>query len=61
MMFQDCFSSRRAVQLIGMRGIMKSKDYIKILNENIGLFAQNLKLSLLFTFQQDNDPKTSSK
>lgn len=61
MMFWGCFSSRGTGQLIAIRGIMKSADYIKILDENLQLSAQNLHLGRRFTFQQDNDPKHTSK
>ncbi len=60
-MFWGCFSSRGTGQLIAIRGIMKSEDYIKILDENLQLSVQNLDLSRQFTFQQDNDPKHTSK
>ena len=60
-MFWSCFSSRRTGQIIAIRGIMKSEDYIKILDENRQLSVQNLDFSLQFTFQQDNDPKHMSK
>ena len=53
MTFWSCFSSRRTEQLIAIRGIMKSEDYVKILDENLQLSVQNL--------DQDNDPKCTSK
>ena len=31
----DCFSSKGTGQLIAMRGIRKSEDYIKVLDENL--------------------------
>ena len=40
---------------------MKSEDYIKILDENLQLSAQNFDLGWWFTFQQNNDPKRTSK
>ena len=51
----------RTGQLIALRGIMKSEDDIKILDENLQLSVQNLDLSQQFTFQQDNDPEHTSK
>ena len=60
-MILDCFSSRGSEQLIAIRGIMKSEDYIKILDENLQLSAQNLNLVQWFSFQPDNDPKHTSK
>ena len=59
--FFGCFSSRGTGKLIPIRGIMKSKDYIKILDENVQLSVQNLELGQWFDFQQDNDPKHMSK
>ena len=47
--------------MIVIRGIMKSGDYIKILDENLLLSAQNLHLGRQFTFHKDNDPKHTSK
>ena len=44
-------------QLIAMRAIMKSEDYIKTLDENLQLSVQNPNLSWRFTFQQNNDHK----
>ena len=61
MMFWGCFSSRETGQLIAIRGIMKSEDYIKILDENLQRSVQILDLCQQFTFQQDNDPKHMSE
>ena len=58
MMFWGCFSSRGIGQLIA---IMKSEDYLKILDENLQLSMQNVDLGQWLTFQQDNDPKDMSK
>ena len=49
MIFLGCFSSTDTGQSIAIRGIRKSEDYVKILDEN-QLSAQNLNLSQLFTF-----------
>ena len=40
---------------------MESEYYIKILNENLQLAAQNPDLGQRFTFQQDNDLKHTSQ
>ena len=40
---------------------MKLDDYIRILDENIQLLAQNLDVGWCFTFLQYNDPKNMSK
>ena len=61
LMFWGCFSWKGTGQLISIRGIMKSEDHIKILNENLPLLVQNLDQGQQFTFQQDNDPKQASK
>ena len=39
---------------------MKSEAYIKIMEENLQLSAQDLDLGWQFTFQQDNDPNYMS-
>ena len=61
MMFSGCFSSRGMGQLIIIRGIMKSEDYIRILDENLQLSAQNSELCWRFTSEQDNDSKHMSE
>ena len=53
--------SKGTGQLIAITGIMKSEDYIKILDENVWLSVQNLDLGWWFNFQQDNDPKHTFK
>ena len=61
MIFLGCFSSRGTGQLIAIRGIMKFVDCIKILDENLQLSEQNVDVDQQFTFQQDDDPKYTSK
>ena len=61
MKFWSCFSLRGTGQLILIREIKKSEDYIKILDKNLQLSAQNLDLGWQFTFQQDDHPKYMSK
>ena len=61
MMFWGCLNSRGTKQLIGIRRIKKSENYIKILDENIQLSVQYLDVGWQFTFQQDNDSKHMSK
>ena len=46
---------------MAIKGIMKSEHYIRILNENLKLSAQNLGLGRRFILQQNNDPKHRSK
>ena len=60
-MFCGCFSSPGTRQLIAIREMMKSEGYIKILDENLQLSAQNLDQGRWFTFQQDNYSKHTSK
>ena len=60
-MLWGCFSSKGTGQLIAIRGIMKSEDYINTLDENLQLSAQNLDLGQWFTYQQNNDPKHMTK
>lgn len=60
-MFWGCFSSSGTGNLIPIKGIMKSHDYINILDENLKTSAQSLGLGRRWVFQQDNDPKHKSK
>ena len=61
MMFWGYFSSKLTKQLIVIRVIMKSKNYIEIMHENLQLSNQDLDLGRWFAFQQDNDPQNTSK
>ena len=40
---------------------MESEDYVNILDENLQLSMQNFDQGQWFSFQQDNDPKHTSK
>ena len=40
---------------------MKFEDYVNILDENLQISVQNLDLGRRYIFQQDNDPKHTSK
>lgn len=60
-MLWGCFSSSGPGQLIRIEGIMNSQKYIDILDKNLRKSAKSLKLGVKFTFQQDNDPKHTSK
>ena len=59
MMFWGCFSLGDWTISCNKR-IIKSEDYIKILDETRQLSEQNLGLGRRFTFQQDNDRKNMS-
>ena len=59
MIFLFCFSSQDMGQLIEIRGIMKSEGYIKMKTFNYQ--SKVLNPGRRFTFQQDNDPKHTSK
>lgn len=60
-MFWGSFSSSGTGKLVVIDGIMKSDDYIAILDENLKVSARNLGLGKRWVFQQDNDPKHKSK
>lgn len=60
-MLWGCFSTSGTGQLVRINGIMKKEDYIKILDENLKTSARDLGLGRRFVFQQDNDPKHTSK
>ena len=61
LMFWGAFSSSGTGKLVAIKGIMKSEHYIRILDENLKVSAQNLGLGRCFIFQHDNDPKHRSK
>ena len=50
-----------SLSLIAISGFMKSKKYMKILDENLQLSSQNLDLGWRFTFKQDNHLKHTFK
>ena len=58
-MFWGCFA---ALAPDAMHGIMKSEDYQRILERNVGPSVRKLGLrQRSWVFQQDNDPKHTSK
>ena len=61
MMFWGALSSSSTGELVLIKEIMTSDHYIKILDENLKLSAQSIRLVRHFTFQHDNDPKHTSK
>ena len=61
MMFWGCFASSGTGNLQGVDGIMNSIKYQEILQQNVVPSVLKLKLGRHWTFQQDNDPKHTSK
>ena len=60
-MFWGCFNSRGPGALVRVDGIMNSTKYQAILAENLVPSARRLGLGRRWTFQQDNDPKHTSR
>ena len=60
-MLWGCFSSKGPGNLVRVHGIMNSMKYQDILNLNLAAPARKLKLGHRWIFQQDNDPKHTSK
>jgi hypothetical protein len=61
MMLWACFSSKGSGQLVRVHGFMDSIKYQQILIQNLTASARKLKLGRGWIFQQDNDPKHTSK
>lgn len=61
MMLWGSFSSAGTGALVRIDGIMDSKKYIQILEQNLEASARKLGLGRRFHFQQDNDPKHCAK
>ena len=60
-MLWGCFASNGTGNLHRVEGIMDSVKYQDILAKNVTLSVKKLKLGRHWTFQQDNDPKHTSK
>ena len=60
-MLWGCFSSSGTGNLINVQGSMRKEDYIRILDENVKESAQKLQLGHNWKYQQDNDPKHTTK
>ena len=60
-MFWGCFNSSGPGTLVRIDGIMNSSKYQAILAENVVPSARRLGLGCRRTFQQDNDPKHTSR
>lgn len=57
----DCLTSKGPGNLVRRHGIMDSIKYQEILVQNLSASARSLKLGRHWVFQQDNDPKHTSK
>lgn len=60
-MVWGCFSSKGMGNLVLIEGIVKKEQYRSILEQNLLESAVKMGLSEDFVFQQDNDPKHTSK
>ena len=60
-MLWGCFSAAGTRRLVRIEGMMKGAKYREILDENLLLRAQDLRLGQKLSFQQDNDPKHTAK
>ena len=60
-MLWGCFSAAGTGRLVRFEAKMNRAKYREILDENLLQSAQDLRLGLRFTFQQDNDPKHTAK
>ncbi|KAI5624964.1 hypothetical protein C0J50_15440, partial [Silurus asotus] len=60
-MIWGCFASAGTGKLQRVQGTMNSLQYQEILDDNVMQSVTNLRLGRRWTFQQDNDPKHTSK
>uniref|UniRef100_A0A8C6KMD7 Tc1-like transposase DDE domain-containing protein n=1 Tax=Nothobranchius furzeri TaxID=105023 RepID=A0A8C6KMD7_NOTFU len=60
-MLWGCFAANGTGALQRVNGIMKKEDYLHILQHNLKSSARRLGLGRSWVFQQDNDPKHTSK
>ena len=60
-MLWGCMAAGGLGNLVKIDGIMNSVQYLRILQENLVDSAEKLGLGANFVFQQDNDPKHSSR
>ena len=56
-----CFTAAGTGRLVRIEGKMNGVKYREILDENMLQSAQDLRLGRSFTFQQDTDPKHTTK
>ena len=60
-MLWGCFAASGAGSLVLVHDIMKKENYVEILRDNMQKSARSLSLGRYWVFQQDNDPKHTSK
>jgi hypothetical protein len=60
-MLWGCFAAAGTGNICVIEGIMNSEGYQRILTDNVKQSAIKLHLGRAFVFQQDNDPKHTSK
>uniref|UniRef100_A0A8C5M825 Tc1-like transposase DDE domain-containing protein n=1 Tax=Leptobrachium leishanense TaxID=445787 RepID=A0A8C5M825_9ANUR len=60
-MLWGCFASAGTGKLQRVQGTINSLQYQEILDDNVMQSVTNLRLGRRWTFQQDNDPKHTSK
>ncbi len=61
LMLWACFSAGGPGHLVQMHGIIDSIKYQKIKNQNLTASVRNLMMGHVLNFQQDNNPKQTSK
>src|SRR4029434_7315590 len=61
LMLCGCFSSKGPQHVVRIHGIMDSDKYQQILIENLTAPSRKFQMGRGWTFQQDNDPKHTSK
>ncbi len=61
LMLWACFSAGGPGHLVQMHGIMDSIKYQQIKNQNLTASVRNLIMGHVLIFQQDNNPKQTSK
>ena len=60
-MVWGCFAANGTGRLQKIDGTMRKEDYLEILQDNLKTSAKDLNLGKNWVFQQDNDPKHTSK
>ena len=60
-MLWGCFSAAGIVRLVRVEGTINGAKYRQILEDNLLQSAKDLRLRQGYMFQQDNDPKHTTK